>query len=321
VPSTSMCLPFLNWLVEIMCAAKGIHGRRPGYARCVSAAGLRRRVLFALATSATFERAVRAAPGGEARAWRSARRYVAGRDVGDAVAVARRLAAAGLSASVDLFGERTAAARAAEVVRGYRELCDRLGAETGVETWISLDLSHIAFDPARLDEVAAAVPPGRRLQIGAEEAAVTDRVLDLVLGAAHAGHRVEASLQANLRRSPADADRLAAAGVSVRLVKGAYVENPADTLPWGEQTDAAYGALARRLGAAGADLALATHDRALRDRLLSELPSTRCELLLGIRPSDATALAAAGRDVRIYVPYGAEWFRYFMRRRAEAQRA
>jgi proline dehydrogenase len=304
--------------------------RRQGYSRaagrpatlaCVWAAGVKRRALVGLATRAAFESAVRAVPGGEARAWRSARGYVAGRDVAEAIHVVRRLEAAGPHASVDLFGERTSAAEAPGVVRGYRELCERLGHETGPDTWISLDLSHVAFDPARLEEIAAAVPPGRRLQIGAEEAAVTDRALDLVLGASRAGHAVEATLQANLRRSPADADRLAAAGVPVRLVKGAYVERPADALPWGAETDAAYGALARRLHAAGSDVALATHDRALRDRLLAELPAARCELLLGVCPSDATELAATGHDVRVYVPYGEAWFRYFMRRRAEAQGA
>ena len=105
----------------------------------------------------------------------------------------------------------------------------------------------------------------------------------------------------------------------VRLVKGAYVER--DALPWGPQTDAAYVALAHRLHAGGAGLALATHDAALRDALLADLPAARCELLLGVRPADALALAAAGRDVRVYVPFGEQWFRYFMRRRAEAQGA
>jgi proline dehydrogenase len=285
----------------------------------MTATRLKRRALVGLATSGAFERAVRAVPGGEARAWRSARRYVAGRDVGDAVTVVHRLAAVGLHTSVDLFGERATAERAADVVRGYRELCERLAAETSADTWVSLDLSHIAFDATHLAEIAAAIPAGRRLQLGVEEAATADTVLDLVLGAARAGHPVEATLQANLRRSPADADRLAAAGVPVRLVKGAYVESPADALPWGEPTDAAFATLAHRLHRAGVDVALATHDRALRDRLLLELPGARCELLLGIRPTDAAALAAAGCNVRIYVPYGDAWFRYFMRRRAEAQ--
>ncbi len=89
----------------------------------------------------------------------------------------------------------------------------------------------------------------------------------------------------------------------------------------GPQTDAAYVALAHRLHAGGAGLALATHDAALRDALLADLPGARCELLLGVRPADALALAAAGRDVRVYVPFGEQWFRYFMRRRAEAQGA
>ena len=282
-------------------------------------AGPKRRALFRIATSATFERGVRAFPGGEARAWRTARRYVAGSGSDDAIAVVRRLAAAGLHASVDLFGEQTDPAAAHGVARAYERLCTQLAAETPDTTWVSVDLSHLAFDAGLLDAVAAAVPPGRRLQIGAEEAAHTDRVLDLVAGAAAAGHPVEATLQANLPRSTRDADRLADAGVPVRLVKGAYVEPGA--LPYGAAVDDAYAALARRLHGHGAGLALATHDRALRERLLRDLPAARCELLLGVCPADATALAAAGRDVRVYVPYGDAWFRYFMRRRAEAQGA
>jgi proline dehydrogenase len=286
-----------------------------------SVAGLRRRTLFNLATSAAFERAVGVVPGARNRAWRSARRYVAGEAAADAVAAARRLEAAGLGASVDLFGERTAAAGARDVARRYEELARLLADATGPRTWLSLDLSHLAFAAAPLDAVARAVPPGRRLQIGAEEAAVAERVLGLVVEAARRGHPVEATLQANLRRTPADADRLAAEGVPVRLVKGAYVEAAADALPWGPPTDRAYAAVARRLHAAGADVALATHDTDLRAELLAEMPRARCETLLGIDPAGTAALAAAGRDVRVYVPFGRDWFRYFMRRRAEAQGA
>ena len=274
---------------------------------------LRRRALVALATSAGFERAVRAVPGGAERAWRSARGYVAA----DPITTARRLRAAGLDASVDLFGERSTAAQAPAVAARYRELAGAVAAVPGA--WLSVDLSHLAFDPGLLREVAAAVPSGRRLQVGAEEAGTTDRVLAAVLAAHADGLPVEATLQANLRRSPADADRLADAGVPVRLVKGAYVER--DALPWGPPTDAAYVALAHRLHAGGAGLALATHDGPLRDPLLAALPGARCELLLGVRPHDAVALAAAGHEVRVYVPFGEQWFRYFMRRRAESQGA
>jgi proline dehydrogenase len=284
-------------------------------------ASVRRQTVFGLATSAAFERAVCRVPGGRERAWRSARRYVAGEAAADAIAVARALDAAGIGASIDLFGERTDAAAAPEVAERYVALATRLAAETATRTWLSLDLSHIAFDAALLHTIAATVPPGRRLQIGAEEAAAADRVLELVTGAARHGWPIEATLQANLRRSPGDADRLAAAGVPVRLVKGAYVESTADALPLGTPTDRAYAALARKLHLAVADVALATHDALLRATLLAEMPAARCELLLGIDPAGARRLAAAGHDVRVYVPFGRDWFRYFMRRRAEAQGA
>jgi proline dehydrogenase len=279
---------------------------------------LRRRARFVLATSSGFDRGVRAVPGLEARAWRSARRYVAGATVQDAIAVARRLAAVGLGASIDLFGERTPPERAPVVADEYERLCAALATATEPSAWLSLDLSHIAFDARLLERIAAAVPPGRRLQIGAEEAAHADRALELALAA---GPRVELTLQANLRRAPRDAERLAAAGVPVRLVKGAFVESPAQALPWGAATDAAYAELARQLTAAGADVGLATHDARLRTELLRELPNARCELLYGILPHDAVALAAAGHDTRVYVPYGPEWLRYFLRRMAESEGA
>ena len=283
--------------------------------------GLRRRSMLRLATSGVFERAVGLVPGARERAWRSARRYVAGAAEADAIAAVRRLEASGLAASVDLFGERTGIAGAREVARRYEALGRVLASATGERTWISVDLSHLAFDSGLLDAVASAIPLGRRLQVGAEEAAVADRVLDLVVGAARRGRPVEATLQANLRRAPRDADRLAAEGVPVRLVKGAYVEPVADALAWGVPTDRAYAALARRLHAAGADVALATHDHRLRAELLAEMPRARCEVLLGVAPGEAIRLAATGRDVRVYVPYGPDWFRYFMRRRAESPRA
>lgn len=188
---------------------------------------------------------------------------------------------------------------------------------------IALDLSHLAIDSdpvaarAHLVRIAAAAP----VQIGAEDSVRTDRILDCVIDAARAGARVSATLQANLRRSPTDADRLAAAGVPVRLVKGAYVEPHAVAHPYGEATDRAFARLAHRLHAAGAQLTLATHDPVLREALLPALPGVGVEQLLGVRAADAEELVAAGRQVRVYVPYGDGWFRYWMRRVAEARGA
>ena len=275
-----------------------------------------RRLLFALATSERFERWVARDPRARARAWRSARRYVAGETADDALRVAGALAANGLRASLDLFGQRVLDPGAAgRVTEAYLRLAGRIPAGT----WLSLDLSHISFDGAALRRISAALPDGARVQVGAEEAAVTDRVLDVVLEVG--GDRVDATVQANLRRSPDDAMRLAAAGIPVRLVKGAYVEDRAAALPWGPETEAAYTRIALRLGEAGAAVRLATHDDALHRLLLPALPDADCEVLLGVWPERAAALHAAGRRVRVYVPFGPEWFRYFMRRRAESQGA
>jgi proline dehydrogenase len=273
-------------------------------------------MLIALATSPRFERAVAALPGARARAWRSARRYVAGAAADDALRVAGALADRGLRASIDLFGEGvTDPAVATTVAAAYV----RLAATLPPGAWLSIDLSHIAFDPVLLARVAAALPPGARVQVGAEEPAVTDRVLDAVVDSG--GGRADATLQANLRRSPRDARRLAGAGVPVRLVKGAYAAPASEAHEWGPATDAAFAELALGLRDAGGTVRLATHDDALLERLLPALPEADCEVLLGVRPELATSLVAAGRRVRVYVPYGPDWFRYFMRRRAESHGA
>jgi proline dehydrogenase len=101
---------------------------------------LRRRALVGLATSEAFERTVDRVPGARERAWRSARRYVAGPTAEDAVAVAHRLGDAGLAASIDLFGERTSPAEAPDVARRYEELCRVLAERTSERAWLSLDL-------------------------------------------------------------------------------------------------------------------------------------------------------------------------------------
>ena len=141
----------------------------------------------------------------------------------------------------------------------------------------------------------------------------------MILALAEAGAPIGATLQANLRRSELDLERVAAAGVHVRLVKGAYLEPAHLAYPYGEETDLAYVRLAYRLAEAGLRVALATHDRPLREGLLRALPDAECELLLGVRNEDAEALAHDGRTVRLYVPFGEGWFRYWMRRLAESR--
>ena len=289
--------------------------------------GLRRAALLRLATSARFEQAARALPAGEDAAWRAASRYVAGRTGEEAVATAAVLLRRGHDVSVDLFGEGVRDPAVADVVVDrYRELVEALPA--GVRTWLSLDLSHLALDSdpvgaaRRLAAVAAALPDGCRVQVGAEDAARTDAVLVCVLTVAADGlaDRLGATVQANLHRSPEDLEHLVDAEVHVRLVKGAYLE-PAGAHPFGEPTDVAYLRLAHRLAERGALWSMATHDARLREALLLAHGPVPVEQLLGVRPEALDELRERRVPTRVYVPYGPAWFRYWMRRVAESQGA
>ena len=291
---------------------------------------LPRHALFKLATSERFEQVVRAIPGGAALAYRLASPYVAGVSADDALATAAELAARGVGSSIDFFGENVSdPVEADRVTDEYVGLAARLaGAPPG--TSLSVDLSHIGVDgPAaavarRLERIARAVPGGSRVQVGAEQAARTDRILDAVITVARAGvsdRSVSATVQANLRRSARDAEVLVQAGVPIRLVKGAYVESPALAHPWGDATDVAFAELAHALHRAGAELSLATHDPVLREALLPAMPGVTVEMLLGVRPADQSSLVARGIPVRLYFPFGDAWFRYAMRRWAESRGA
>lgn len=290
----------------------------------VSVAAAPRRVLFALATSAGWERAVRVLPGGERSAYRLARRYVAGTRVEDALACAYRLAAEGLASSIDFFGESISDPIQADRVADDYVALARTLEQAPENAFLSIDLSHIGLDQPgeavqqRLERIAAALPERRRIEVGAEEERRADRILAAVLATARTGGAVSATIQANLKRSQSDAHELAEGGVPIRLVKGAYVEDPRVARPWGESTDLAFLELAHELHANGAEVALATHDPILREALLLALPGVGVEMLLGVRSADASALAGRGVPIRIYVPYGKDWFRYAMRRWAES---
>jgi len=298
--------------------------RRGHDSRLVSIAVTARRALLALATSAGWERAVRALPGGERVAYGLAWPYIGGARIEDALSCAHRLAAAGLASSIDFFGENVDDPIAADrVADHYAALAQGL-ARAPANTFLSVDLSHIGLDqpgPAvqeRLERIVAALPAGRRIEVGAEQERRANRILAAVLAVARTGGAVSATVQANLKRSWADGQALAEAGVPIRLVKGAFLEDPQVARPWGEPTDVAFLELAHGLHAGGAELALATHDAVLREALLRALPGLGVEMSLGVRSADATALARRGVPVRIYLPYGDGWFRYAMRRWAES---
>ena len=290
--------------------------------------GLDRRVLFRLATSRRLERAVKRVPGGEPGAWRAASRYVAGRSRSEALAAAGTLLERGHGVSLDLFGERVSDPVVADrVLEDYVALAAALP-RAPADVWLSVDLSHLGLEAGaaavadRLAAVTDALPAGRRVQVGAEQLALADAVLACVLAVAarDRADRLGATVQANLVRSPADADTLADAGVHVRLVKGAYVEGTG-AHRYGEPTDVAFLRLGSRLAERGAAWSMATHDGRVREALLLAHGSVPVEQLLGVRPEALDELHGRGVPTRVYVPYGPDWFRYWLRRLAESRGA
>jgi proline dehydrogenase len=290
--------------------------------------GLERAVLFRLATSERLERAIKTLPLAEAAAWRAASRYVAGRSRSQALATATTLLERGHAVSIDLFGERVSDPAAADrVLEDYIELVGALPPPP-CDVWLSVDLTHLALDADsaavadRLATIARALPAGRRVQVGAEDAARSDAILATVLEVAARGlaDRLGATVQANLLRSPADAEALAQAGVHVGGDPGAsvYARGPHS---YGEATDVAFLRLGFRLTQRGAAWSMATHDGRLREALLLAHGPTPVEQLFGVRPEILDELHARGIPTRVYLPYGPDWYRYLLRRVAESRGA
>lgn len=282
-----------------------------------------RRVAFRLATSDRLERTVAAIPPLRELAYRRARRYVAALDERAALEAVQALSSDGLKASVDMFGENVRYSGQAEAAtERYIALASAIAAYPG--TYLSVDCSHLAVDSDaagcrdRVERIARAMPAGARLQLNAEESFRADATLEIAYATASQGLPVMATIQANLRRSSEDIEQLAAAGIPVRLVKGAYAENASVAHPWGAATDRAFVTLAERLIALGAEYSLATQDPAILKRLLRNRGPATIEFVLGVRPGDARRLARDGHTLRIWVPFGRRWFRCYARRVAES---
>jgi proline dehydrogenase len=288
--------------------------------------GIDRAVLLRMATSHRLERVIKTMPGGESATWRAASRYVAGRDLAESLPIVAGLLEHGHGASVDLFGERVLNPTVADqTVEQYVALAGVLPLPPA-DVWMSVDLSHLALDtdPSaaadRLARIAAVLPAGRRVQVGAEDASRADAILGCVLNVAARGlaERLGATVQANLLRAPMDADALTRANVHVRLVKGAYVE-ASGAHRFGESTDVAFLRLGFDLARREANWSMATHDARLREALLLAYGPIGVEQLLGVRPESLTELHSRAVPTRVYVPYGPNWFRYWLRRVAESR--
>jgi len=264
------------------------------------------------------------------------RRFVAGSTAEDAFAVIARLNADGVDALVTYLGENvTTQDEAARAAAAYRDLLDEIERRR-LRAVPSLKLTHLGLDVgepvglANLESVAAqGLATGTLVWIDMESSAYVERTLDLYgrLRARYAN--LACVVQAYLRRTAQDVERLIELGATVRLCKGAYREPPAVAFPDKREVDASYAGLTERLLAADAQArgvypGFATHD----ERLLRHARETarargvapdrfELQMLYGIRHDLRLPLRASGHRLRVLVPYGEDWYGYFMRRLAE----
>ena len=262
---------------------------------------------------------------------RVARRFVAGETLDDALIAAREVNRTLHLASLDLLGENVSdeagARRAAEE---YIEIFDRIAQER-LDANVSLKLTQLGLDLSAdlcvelLEQIVAhATSQGNFVRVDMEGSAYTQRTIDIVKRVRAEYPGVGTVMQAYLYRSEQDVQDLLAAGCRIRLCKGAYQE-PADVaFPKKADVDANYVKLMKLLLPSGIYHGIATHDPAMIRATLDfvreqNITRDRFEfrMLYGIRTDLQQKLVRDGFRVRVYIPFGVDWFPYFMRRLAE----
>jgi proline dehydrogenase len=271
-------------------------------------------------------------------------RYVAGESSEDAVAVARTLRSAGLLVTLDYLGEDTTdASRAEATAAQYVHLLGKLAAEGltedgAVEVSVKPTAVGLLLDaegqsgPSALGMrtaaehleriVVAARDAGTTVTVDAEDHRTTDAALRLAGSLRSRFPTAGTVLQAALRRTEADVRELATPGTRIRLCKGAYAEPVSESFESRHDVDKSFARCLRILMAGPGYPMIATHDPRLiaitRSLGLERAwDSFEYQLLYGVRPDEQRRLAASGAKVRVYVPYGGDWYPYLVRRLAE----
>lgn len=263
---------------------------------------------------------------------RFARRFIAGERVEEAIEAARALETRGLMQTLDHLGESvTSLVEADAATREYLTIIAAIAA-SGIGRNLSLKLTQLGLEVDRASAVdnlrkilERAEPADFFVRIDMESSPYTEITLEIFETLWRHGHqKIGVVLQAALYRSEADLQRITALGATIRLVKGAYNEPRAVAYRRKADVDAAYARLMKVLITHGHYPALATHDPAMIElarRWASEqhVPPDRFEfqMLHGVRRDLQTTLVKEGYRVRVYVPFGREWFPYFMRRLGE----
>ncbi len=264
------------------------------------------------------------------------KRFIPGEGPDDAVEVTRRLVADGLQVSLDHLGEDTTdQEQAAAAAKAYLTILERL-ADEGLTpaAEVSLKLSavgqalpgdgeRIALDHAHL-VCAAAERAGTTVTLDMEDHTTTDSTLRILQEVRRDFPATGAVLQSYLRRTESDCRDLATAGSRVRLCKGAYDEPESVAFQERHEVDLSYVRCLSVLMAGAGYPMVATHDPRLVaiaadlvDRHDRKPETYEYQMLYGIRPLEQRRLVGLGKTVRVYLPYGTDWYGYFMRRLAE----
>lgn len=254
------------------------------------------------------------------------RRFIAGETLDEGVAVTAQLNQEGFLVALDHLGENVTTAAEADAARdavlaALEAIQQRkLRATVAVKlTQFGLDIDPGLCRSHMRQLVAKAQSIGTRVEVDMEDSSYTQVTLDIVreLQAAFPGH-VRAVIQAYLHRTEQDLRDLNGAGIPVRLCKGAYREPPEAAVQAKPEVDDRYVRFAKLQLADGTDPALATHDdRMIATALAHPKDQFEYQMLYGVRRDRQRELVAQGYRMRLYVPYGAAWYPYFMRRLAE----
>jgi proline dehydrogenase len=262
-----------------------------------------------------------------------ASRFVAGETIESGVRATKELASRDIAPSLDLLGESVSVEAEAVGARDlYLEMLDRMAA-SGVEVNVSVKLTQMGLDigeelchanMVRILDKAKALDGFVRLDM--EGSAYTQRTLDFFsqrLYQAYGAH-CGVVIQSMLRRSERDVEDLIAMRARVRLCKGAYLEPPTVAFPEKADVDRNYVKLMQRLLTEGTYPGLATHDEAIirqarefvgRERIGND--RFEFQMLYGVRRDLQIRLRRAGHNMRVYIPFGTQWYPYLMRRLAE----
>jgi proline dehydrogenase len=263
---------------------------------------------------------------------RISERYIAGEELDDALRVVRRLNDEGKLATIDVLGEEiTNPAEARAIAKAYRESLDafargRLDSNVSVKpTALGLKLGYELCRENLEDVARHAAERGNFVRIDMEDSSTTDDTLRLYRELRAAGYdNLGVVLQARLKRTVDDVRELAELRPNVRLCKGIYVEPPEIAYRDFESVRASFVQALEELLDGGCYVGIATHDEWLVEqgqRLVGERGLAREEyefqMLLGVRPALGDELVRAGRRLRIYTPFGRQWYAYSLRRLQE----